>query len=72
MNEAVQRFLFALGSTLLWSFVAILIVAVVFELMQRRYGLMREVFDENSTAAGILAGSIVLGVSYIVTQIIIN
>jgi len=72
VNEAVQRFLFALGSTLLWSFVAILIVAVVFELMQRRYGLMREVFDENSTAAGILAGSIVLGVSYIVTQIIIN
>lgn len=72
MNEAVQHFLFALGSTLLWSFVAILIVAVVFELMQRRYGLMREVFDENSTAAGILAGSIVLGVSYIVAQIIIN
>jgi uncharacterized membrane protein YjfL (UPF0719 family) len=72
VNEAVQRFLFALGSTLLWSFVAILIVAIVFELMQRRYGLMREVFDENSTAAGILAGSIVLGVSYIVTQIIIN
>jgi hypothetical protein len=52
--------------------VAILIVAVVLELMQRRYGLMREVFDGNSTAAGILAGSIVLGVSYIVTQIIIN
>jgi uncharacterized membrane protein YjfL (UPF0719 family) len=72
VNEVVQRFLFALGSTLLWSFVAILIVAIVFELMQRRYGLMREVFDENSTAAGILAGSIVLGVSYIVTQIIIN
>lgn len=72
MNEAVQSFLYALGSTLLWSFVAILIVAVVFELMQRRYGLMREVFDENSTAAGILAGAIVLGVSYIVAQIIIN
>jgi uncharacterized membrane protein YjfL (UPF0719 family) len=72
VNEVVQRFLFALGSTLLWSFVAILIVAIVFELMQRRYGLMREVFDENSTAAGILAGSIVLGVSYIVTQIIIH
>ena len=72
MNEAVRRFLFALGSTLLWSFVAILIVAVVFELMQRRYGLMREIFDENSTAAGILAASIVLGVSYIVVQIIIH
>jgi uncharacterized membrane protein YjfL (UPF0719 family) len=72
VNEVVQRFLLALGSTLLWSFVAILIVAIVFELMQRRYGLMREVFDENSTAAGILAASIVLGVSYIVVQIIIH
>jgi hypothetical protein len=47
-------------------------VAVIFELMQRRYGLMREVFDENSTAAGILAASIILGVSYIVVQIIIH
>ena len=72
MNDAVQRFLFGLGSTLLWSFVAIVVVAIVFELMQRRYGLMREIFDENSTAAGILAASIVLGVSYIVVQIIIH
>ena len=38
----------------------------------RRYGLMREVFEENSTAAGILAASIILGVSYIVVQIIIH
>ena len=72
MSPEIERFLGALGSTLIWSIVAIVLVAVIFELMQRRYGLMREVFEENSTAAGILAASIILGVSYIVVQIIIH
>jgi uncharacterized membrane protein YjfL (UPF0719 family) len=72
MSPELERFLGALGSTLVWSIVAIVLVAVIFELMQRRYGLMREVFEENSTAAGILAASIILGVSYIVVQIIIH
>ncbi len=72
MSPDVERFLGALVSTLLWSLVAIVLVAVIFELMQRRYGLMREIFDENSTAAAILAGSIILSISYIVVQIIIH
>ena len=72
MSPEIERFLSALGSTLIWSVVAIFLVAVVFELMQRRYGLMREIFDENSTAAGILAAAIILGVSYVVVQIIIH
>ena len=72
MSPEIERFLGALGSTLIWSIVSILIVAVVFEIMQKRYGLLREIFDENSTAAGILAGSIILGISYIVVQIIIH
>ena len=72
MSPEVERFLGALGSTLIWSIVSILLVAVVFEIMQRRYGLLREIFDENSTAAGILAASIILGISYIVAQIIIH
>ncbi len=72
MSPEIERFLSALASTLVWSLVAIILVAVIFELMQRRYGLMREVFEENSTAAGILAASIILGVSYIVVQIIIH
>ena len=72
MNPEIERFLTALVSTLVWSLVAIVLVAIIFELMQRRYGLMREIFDENSTAAGILAASIILGVSYIVVQIIIH
>ena len=72
MSPEIERFLGALGSTLIWSIVSILIVAVVFEIMQKRYGLLREIFDENSTAAGILAASIILGISYIVVQIIIH
>ena len=72
MSPEVERFLSALGSTLVWSLVAVLMVALIFELMQRRYGLMREIFEENSTAAGILAASIILGVSYVVVQIIIH
>ena len=72
MSPEIERFLSALASTLIWSLVAIILVAVIFELMQRRYGLMREIFDENSTAAGILAASIILGVSYVVVQIIIH
>ena len=72
MSPEIERFLGALVSTVAWSVVAIILVAVIFELMQRRYGLMREIFDENSTAAGILAASIILGVSYVVVQIIIH
>lgn len=72
MNPEIERFLSALLSTVVWSLVAIALVAGIFEIMQRRYGLIREIFDENSTAAGILGGSIVLGVSYIVVQIIIH
>jgi uncharacterized membrane protein YjfL (UPF0719 family) len=72
VSPEIERFLGALGSTLIWSIVSILIVAVVFEIMQKRYGLLREIFEENSTAAGILAASIILGISYIVVQIIIH
>ena len=66
------RFLQALGTTVLWSVVSIVIVGVVFELLQRRYHLLRAVFHENSVAAGILAASLVLGIFYTVTQIVVS
>lgn len=68
----ISRFLFALGSTVLWSVVAILIVIVLFEVLDRKYHLMKEIFHENSTAAAILAGSFVLGIFYTVIQIVIH
>jgi len=72
MPEELGRFLAALGSTALWSVVSIIIVAVVFEILDRRYHLMDEIFKENSTAAAILAGSFVLGIFYTVAQIVIH
>jgi uncharacterized membrane protein YjfL (UPF0719 family) len=72
MPEEVSRFFAALGTTILWSVVSIVIVAVVFEILNRRYRLMNEIFDENSVAAAVLAGSFVLGVFYTVTQIVIH
>ena len=72
MTPEVTRFFTNLGSTVLWSVVAIIFVVVVFEIMERRYHLMKEIFDENSTAAAVLAGSFVLGIFYTVTQIVVG
>ena len=72
MPDEILRFLSALGSTLLWSVVSIVIVAVVFEILNKRYKLMNEIFEENSTAAAILAGSFVVGIFYTVAQIVIH
>jgi hypothetical protein len=72
MPDEVIRFFQALGSTLLWSIVSILIVAVVFEVLEKRYRLMDEIFKENSVAAAILGGSFVIGIFYTVTQIVIH
>jgi uncharacterized membrane protein YjfL (UPF0719 family) len=72
MPDEVIRFFQALGSTLLWSIVSIVIVAVVFEVLEKRYRLMDEIFKENSVAAAILAGSFVIGIVYPVAQIVIH
>ena len=72
MPDEVVRFFQALGSTLLWSVVSIIIVALVFEVLEKRYRMLDEVFKENSIAAAILAGSFVIGIFYAVTQIVIH
>ena len=68
----VGPFLTALVSTVLWSIVAVLIATAVFAILERRYKLMDEIFQENSVAAAILAGSFVIGIFYSVTQIVIH
>jgi uncharacterized membrane protein YjfL (UPF0719 family) len=70
--DGVLKFFESLGLTILWSVVAILIASAVFEVLDRRYRLMKEIFDENSTAAAVLAGSFVLGIFYVVAQIVIH
>ena len=72
MPDEVSRFLSEVGSTVLWSLVSIVIVAVVFEILEKRYRLLDEIFKENSIAAAILAGSFVVGIFYTVTQVVIH
>jgi len=72
MSDDLVRFFTSLGSTVLWSVVAIVIVAIVFELLEKRYRLLDEIFKENSVAAAVLGGSFVLGIFYTVTQIVIH
>jgi uncharacterized membrane protein YjfL (UPF0719 family) len=72
MYPDIQRFLVGLGNTILWSLVAIILVIVVFEILNRKYNLMNEIFEENSSAAAILAGAFVIGIFYTVTQIVIH
>jgi uncharacterized membrane protein YjfL (UPF0719 family) len=72
MPDEVVRFFQNLGSTILWSVVSIVIVAIVFEVLEKRYRLLDEIFKENSTAAAILAGSFVVGIFYTVAQIVIH
>jgi len=71
-SDDIVRFAQALGSTVLWSAVAIVLVAIVFEILDKRYKLMKEIFDENSVAAAVLAGSFVVGIFYTVAQIVIH
>ena len=72
MSFDVSTFLTALVSTLVWSLVAVLLATGVFEVLERRFKLMEEIFQENSVAAAIFAGSFVLGIFYTVTQIVIH
>ena len=72
MSDELVRFFSALGSTVLWSGVSILIAAAVFQVLDWRFHLRHEIFEENSIAAAVLAGSFVLGIFYTVAQIVIN
>ena len=72
MPDEVVRFGQALASTIIWSVVSIVLVAIVFEVLEKRYRLLDEIFKENSVAAAILAGSFVVGIFYTVAQIVIH
>ena len=72
MNPDIERFLLSLGTTVLWSAVAIVLVVAVFEVLNLKYRLMNEIFEENSVAAAVLAASFVIGIFYTVVQIVIH
>lgn len=70
--DGVQDFLHDAGLVVLYTVVSSIVALVVFELLNRRYHFYDEIFKENSVAAGVLASSFVLGIFYMVTQIVIN
>ncbi len=72
MPGEVERVLIGIGNTVLWTFVSIALVVIVTELLNWRYHLLDEIFQENSTAAAILAGSFIVGIFYTVVQIVIH
>ncbi len=67
-----ERFLISLGNVVLWSVVAIVLAGILFEILDKRYKLISEIFEENSVAAAIFAGAFVLGIFYTVTQIVVH
>jgi uncharacterized membrane protein YjfL (UPF0719 family) len=71
-GDDVVQFFRNLGTIVLYSAVAVIVALIVFEVLNRRYQLMREIFEENSVAAGVLAGSFVLGIFYAVARIIVG
>lgn len=72
MNPEIERFLLSLGTTVLWSAVAIALVVIVFEVLNLKYRLMSDIFEQNSVAAAVLAASFVIGIFYTVVQIVIH
>ena len=71
-GDDVREFFQHLGAVAVYTAVSVAIVLIVFEVLNRRYNLMHEVFEENSVAAGVFAGSFVLGIFYAVTQIVLS
>lgn len=69
-GDDVREFFQDLGIVLLWSFISVAITVLVFEALNRRYQLVREIFEENSVAAAVLAGSFVLGLFYTISNIV--
>jgi uncharacterized membrane protein YjfL (UPF0719 family) len=69
--DDILRFFRDLLSVVLWSAVSIVLVAIAFAILDRRYHLMKEIFEENSIGAAVLAGSFVLGIFYTVAQIVV-
>ena len=43
-----------------------------FEVLNWRYKLVKEIFEENSTAVAIFAGAFMLGIFYTVVQVVTN
>ena len=71
LQETVVRFLTGLGNVLVWSAVCIGIIFGTLEVLDRRYGVVKQIFGpEDATDAAIFLGAFVIGVFYMVTQFV--
>lgn len=70
--DDVAQFFRNVASIALYTVVAVVVALVVFEVLNRRFHLMREIFEENSVAAGVFGGAFVLGIFYTVAQIVVS
>lgn len=71
-GEDVKQFFRNVASILLYTSVAVAVAMIVFEVLNRRFHLMREIFEENSVAAGVFGGAFVLGIFYTIAQIVVS
>lgn len=70
-GDDVRDFFEAVVSIVLYSAVAVAVALIVFEVLNKRFNLIHEIFEENSVAAGVLGGAFVLGVFYTVATIVV-
>ena len=68
----VAQFFRNVATIALYTVVAVVVALAVFEVLNRRFHLMREIFEENSVAAGVFGGAFVLGIFYTVAQIVVS
>jgi hypothetical protein len=71
-GDDIEEFFRNLGSIIAYSIVAVIVAMVLLEVLNRRFNLMHEIFEENSVAAGIFGAAFVLGVFYSVTLIVVS
>ena len=71
-SEDVKHFFRNVGSIALYTGVAVAVAMLVFEVLNKRFQLMREIFEENSVAAGVFGGAFVLGIFYTIAQIVVS
>jgi uncharacterized membrane protein YjfL (UPF0719 family) len=64
----LQRFAIGLLNTVAWSAVSLAFVFVVFEVLNRRYRLMQEIFREQCRRG--CAGAIILAIAFVVGMVV--
>lgn len=68
----MRQFFENVASILLYTGVAVIVAMLVFEVLNRRFHLEREIFEENSVAAGVFGGAFVLGIFYTIAMIVVS